>query len=69
VGVESADRKMALRQIVETVIAAREIIRRRIGILSGSYAELGLPRELKSAAFGSCGVNIDRARRRLGFPQ
>jgi hypothetical protein len=61
---------MALRQIVETAIAAMEIIRRRIGILSGSYAELpGLPRELKSAAFGSCGVNIDRARRRLGFPQ
>ena len=46
---------MALRQIVETAIAAREIIRRRIGILSGSYAELpGLPRELKSAAFSSC---------------
>ena len=45
---------MALRQIVETVIAAREIIRRRIGILSGSYAELpGLRRELKSAAFSS----------------
>ena len=45
---------MALRQIVETVIAAREIIRRRIGILSGSYAELpGSPRELKSADFGS----------------
>ena len=31
---------MALRQIVETVIAAREIVRRRICILSGSYAEL-----------------------------
>lgn len=46
--------KMALKQIVETVTAAREIIRRRIGILSGSYAELsGSPRELKSAAFGS----------------
>ena len=46
---------MALRQIVETAIAAVEIIRRRICTLSGSYAELpGLPRELKSAALSSC---------------
>ena len=63
---------MALRQIVETVIAAVEIIRRRIGTLSGSYAELpGLPRELKSAAFGSCHDVPYRSQpiTRLGFPQ
>jgi hypothetical protein len=62
---------MALRQIVETAIAAMEIIRRRICTLSGSYAELpGLPRELKSAAFSSChgGVNNDRAEPRSCAP-
>jgi hypothetical protein len=61
---------MALRQIVETAIAAMEIIRRRIGTLSGSYAELpGLPRELKSAAFSSCHEVPYRGRHRPGYPQ
>jgi hypothetical protein len=45
---------MALRQIVETAIAAMEIIRRRMCTLSGSYAKLpGFSRQLKPAAFGS----------------